>query len=131
MNKERLLAILTHIKKHPEFYDQNVTHSDCGTKHSIAGHAEIVFWVGSNDPQTDYLNYFSTWQKAKYCLDLNDSEAAYLFSGIRTIEEIEEYILFGESMWDMPMDVRRAAVINALAYRYYVRLCGLGCRRTK
>lgn len=37
------------------------------------------------------------------------------------MDEIEEYILFGGSMWGMPMNVRRDAVIKALADRYYLK----------
>lgn len=97
MNKDRLLAILTHIKKHPESYDQRVTHSQCGTKHCIAGHADLMFWqqdcerikISEYDQR---IFYFSTWQRAKFCLKISDEEAVYLFWEHRTIQQIEDFV---------------------------------------
>lgn len=97
MNKERLLAILDHIKKHPECHDQTRWESFCGTKRCIGGHS-IVMFSDLCGPGLLNLNWeiFNFWKEACDLLDLSAMEANYLFDIDRTIEEIEEYILFGE-----------------------------------
>lgn len=121
MYKDRLLAILDHIKKHPESYDQTVMHSECGTKHCIAGHAELMFW---DESQLTGLPIYSSRLRAKYLLNLNEMQANYLFHHGRTLEEIEEYIFFGGTMWGKRMDIRRAAVVQALEERYKEKING-------
>lgn len=117
MNKDRLLEILDHIKKYPDSYNQEVYVSHYNTKYCFAGHALRMF----SEPRLTQIELVQLCYKPQLAaayLNLNKMQANYLFHGDRTMEEIEEYVLFGDTMWELPMDVRRDAVNKALALRY-------------
>lgn len=93
MNKERLVTILEHIKARPWTYDQTTYHSECGSKHCIAGFAELAFDRTTPNlrvtPPGDINHIFS---KAKYYLKLTVRQATYLFHCSRTMEQIEAFV---------------------------------------
>lgn len=96
MNRERLQLVIDYIKLFPETYDQKVMHAACGAKHCIAGHAELMFWkedcLRLNMPESEQEDCFPcTWDRAKFCLDLSDREALYLFASCRSFNQIEEF----------------------------------------
>lgn len=80
---ELLRAVVNQITQHREMWDQTNYHSDCGTKHCVAGWAQIL---GGRPVTHRYPNI-----EAQALLGLSDVDAAWLFAGHRTLPEIYSF----------------------------------------
>lgn len=95
MNTERLKAIIATIKAQPETWKQTSWHFNrskehpCGTAHCIAGFAELAY-LGSDKP-TSPREMMCAEGNAMRWLELDQDQAHYLFSPIRTLPEIEKF----------------------------------------
>ena len=87
MNIPRFKKIIDQIKSHPETWNQEKWHSECGTKHCIAGWAQIH--AGKSGIICD------TWIIGKHWLELTRVEAHYLFGSYRTMEDFERILEHG------------------------------------
>ena len=81
--KELLCEAVNHIIEHPETHNQMQWHSDCGTKHCIAGHCQIL---GGNA-----ANSSTARDDAVRMLGISDEDANWLFSGSRHIVDIHQF----------------------------------------
>jgi hypothetical protein len=82
INKENLVQVMNHILEHPETWDQG--HWHCGTKHCIAGHAQLM--AGKEE------NIDTVKKDAREWLGLSEYEAAWLFDPDRTKKELYDYV---------------------------------------
>ena len=78
-----LVAVVNHILQHPETWNQGVYHSRCGTRHCVAGWAQIM---GGRDANKDTAH-----EDAEGLLGLSQGQAAYLFSIFRSLREIRKF----------------------------------------
>ena len=77
---EKLLkTAVNQILAHPETWNQKEWHSECGTKHCIAGWCQIL----SGKPSSDQAK-----EDAKEALGISESDADYLFRGGCSLGEI-------------------------------------------
>lgn len=88
MNRENFKRVLDTIRANPESWNQWDWHSECGTAHCFAGHAEILSGVRS-----DEFFYKTTFEIAKKWLGLTEREASYIFRSNRTMEDFEDFYL--------------------------------------
>jgi len=102
MNKTHFKKILNKIKADPDNWNQETWH--CGTKHCIAGHAQIEMGRFDTDSQLEdtlensetrahafYKNENTVKNDAREYLQMSYNHSKWLFSGIRTIEDFDEY----------------------------------------
>jgi len=92
---DRLAEQINIILAQPESWDQGSWHSECGTKHCIAGHGQIA----SGSPMDNET--CETDAQAWY--GLNDDDAEWLFQRDRTLTELYEFArlaLAGEAYFD-------------------------------
>ena len=81
---EKLLkAAVNQILRHPDTWNQATWHSECGTKHCIAGWCQIL--SGNKVPTCD------VWRDAQAALDISSADASWLFSGDRSLREIYHF----------------------------------------
>lgn len=77
---EKLLkTAVNQILLHPETWKQSAWHSDCGTKHCIAGWCQIL----AGKTQSDMAS-----QDAREALGLNPGDANWLFAPDRSLANI-------------------------------------------
>lgn len=114
MNIPRLEAIKDHIRAHPESFDMDIYHNDCGTVGCLAGHA--IFMFGDKEAflakrerlikEDDKKAYYKLPAKlAEDILDLTHKEGLHLF-----IEE-EWPEGFREEYYDAFRDTKERAEI--------------------
>lgn len=84
MNRENFKRVLDTIRANPESWNQHLWHSECGTAHCFAGHAEILSGVRSDE-------FSHVFEIAQEWLGLTDKEASYIFKSSRTMEDFEEF----------------------------------------
>lgn len=96
MNMERFVAIIDHIRTDPDSWDQIDYHSDCGTAHCIAGHAQLRA-MGSANASKFTIPYDSkaVYHAAKAWLEIGDTESLWLFHYARSMEDFERVIRQG------------------------------------
>lgn len=87
MRQDRLLEIVGRIYQNPSCWDQDVYHSWCGTRHCIAGHAQID---SGNVPNVTF-----TYVDAKAYLDLSLEQANFLCYSEFTIDELIQIAITG------------------------------------
>jgi hypothetical protein len=80
MNHENLKRVIDHITANPETWNQDTFHSYCGTKHCIAGHAQIMSGIPA--PPRWTASVAANW------LGITTEQAEYLFGHERTWDEI-------------------------------------------
>ena len=80
---ELLCVAVNQILIYPETWDQTAWHSQCGAKHCIAGHGQILAGKPSNS-----VDCFADAQDA-FGLDFHD--AVWLFAPERTLREIYSF----------------------------------------
>ncbi|HMP07606.1 MAG TPA: hypothetical protein PJ982_14750 [Lacipirellulaceae bacterium] len=78
-----LVAVVNHILQHRETWDQKEWHSECGTKHCVAGWTQVM---GGQPMDEDCVV-----DDAEELLGLSYDEANYLFSSDRTLYEIRAF----------------------------------------
>ena len=83
-NLPLLVETVNQICQHPETHDQLTWHSQCGTKHCVAGWGQIK----SGKP----LNSTTAKKDAQEAFGLNDTDASWLFADIRTKSEIHGFV---------------------------------------
>ena len=83
MNTELLRKAVNQILDHPETWDQTTWHSNCGTKHCIAGHCQILAGY-----QQDALK---AQKEAQQALKLDDQTTRWLFCSARTLSDIYKF----------------------------------------
>ena len=88
MKRLRLRKIIAKIKKHPECWDQEVYHNDCGASHCIAGHCQIE---AGKYIRGAYLSETQTRYDATRYLSLTNYQQNYLFKSKRTLSQIEAF----------------------------------------
>ena len=96
MRQDRLLEIVGRIVQRPQTWNQEVYHerTECGTAHCVAGHAQVD--AGDFNPANWHMSLRTTWSSAVRYLDLNDSEAGYIFDPDRSLEELIEVAVTGK-----------------------------------
>lgn len=82
MNLARYQQVLDQIRNHPETWKQEVWHTQCGTKHCVAGWAQVL----SGQPVSNMAS-----EDARRWLDVSVSVADYLFASYRTLEDLILY----------------------------------------
>ena len=85
MNKENFAKVLQQIESHPETWEQTRWH--CGTKHCLAGWAQILSGKEPNDN--------TVRRDARAFLDLSMAEADYLFDSWCSVEEFRDVLKNG------------------------------------
>ena len=81
---EKLLkTAVNQILRHPDTWDQATWHSECGTKHCIAGWCQIL--SGNKVSACDAM------RDARAALDISSADACWLFSGARSLGEIYHF----------------------------------------
>lgn len=83
MHKENFKKVLDHIEAHPETWNQRHWHSDCGTAHCVAGHAQIM--------SGKELNETTARIDARAFLGLDAYQASYAFASLRTLQELKDF----------------------------------------
>lgn len=81
MNTENLQKVLAQIEAHPETWDQTKWH--CGTKHCIAGWAQIL----AGKPEDDA----TVCRDARQYLGLTMTEASVLFDRTCTLDTLRTF----------------------------------------
>ena len=92
---DRLAEQVNRILSNPDSWNQEIYHSDCGTKHCIAGHGQIA----AGKPMS--INTCRDDAREWYGLTGEDSE--WLFRHDRTLTELYEFArlaLAGEAYFD-------------------------------
>jgi hypothetical protein len=84
MNIENFKKVLDQIEKHPETWDQESWHSDCETKHCFAGWSQMLAGEPADKESVEY--------DAMIFLDVDDPDADYLFSPVRTIQDFRDFL---------------------------------------
>lgn len=82
MRQDRLLEIVGRIYQRPETWNQDVYHSDCGTAHCVAGHAQNDMRGAQRCSTVDAFNDARIW------LDISREEAWWLFYSYRTLDDL-------------------------------------------
>jgi hypothetical protein len=102
MNKRRLGNIIRKIKANPDCWVQEMWHTDCGTAHCIAGHAEIAALraQGSRARLTSDNSGEQCEEIAALWLDLGPCQANYLFCPNQTLSAIEQFYESGGKIPD-------------------------------
>jgi len=83
MNIDNFRKIIAQIIAHPETFTQTVCHSECGTKHSLAGWAQRM----AGYP----LEPSRAFKDAMAWLELDVHDARYLFDEERTLEDFKVF----------------------------------------
>lgn len=84
MNIENFKLVLEKIKSSPCQWDQSAWHSSCGTKHCIAGWAQILGGAEANS-ETARMD-------ARIFLDLTMNEANFIFSSSRQMSDFDRIV---------------------------------------
>tara|TARA_R110002126_G_scaffold155255_2_gene302292 strand:- start:3070 stop:3441 length:372 start_codon:yes stop_codon:yes gene_type:complete len=101
VNVELLQKTLDTIKANPQHWKQERWH--CGTSHCFAGFAELINRGLPIDTHEDVLRdefdffsyYHSDWNTSMHAtelLGLDDEDAAWLFAGYNSLEDLEEMV---------------------------------------
>lgn len=88
---ELLRAVVNHIIDDPESWDQVEYHSWCGTKHCIAGWAQVLGGADVSSGEWRMSLSLDASSDAMKFLELTSDEACWLFSYDRTFDEIHEF----------------------------------------
>lgn len=96
MNIPRLKAIILEIETNPQHWDQSTWH--CGTQHCLAGLSQLAMMNLPSATDSEELSemYCSVEIDAMLYLELNQSQADYLFSTHRTLADFKQVALDGE-----------------------------------
>jgi hypothetical protein len=100
VNRERFAAVLAHIEANPEQWDQSEW---CGSSCCFAGHTAAMFGLGARVFETEYsfdvednADYFKVQaivqSLATKALELSDSEAYWLFGGMRSVDDFRQFL---------------------------------------
>ena len=95
MNRENFKRVLDTIKANPDSWNQKVWHTDCGTAHCFAGHAQLL--AGHMRTSEHARNH------AMDFLEITTPESDYLFDHMRTLADFESVFedgFYGESGYD-------------------------------
>ncbi len=80
---ELLKAAINQIIAHPATWEQSTWHSDCGTRHCLAGWCQILGGRVMSSAEAEH--------DARDMLQLSNLAATWLFAGYRTLPEIYDF----------------------------------------
>ncbi len=108
MRKDRLDEILDHVEREPHTWSQRAYHSDCGTAHCVAGHAQLRMRAGQGGGRLSPTGMFlegdgghaGAYADATAWLDVTPAQANYLFHPSRTLPEMRRFSASGGGIPD-------------------------------
>ena len=105
MNRENFQRVLDQIKAHPETWEQEKWHTACGTAHCFAGWSQNFKRGFIPAPFSDLSSGDVTKRDACDFLQIDASQAAFLFLPWRTISDFEVFLRHDGDMKKVYKDV--------------------------